>query len=567
VNNVLDGISQKVRTATVTTAVRQRPLDSMKSKERSRSSSGNRKGRKNSGRSTRGKKKRKGKERKKEGGDDKKKSPRRNTKRTKPKSKKNEKSSAPSKTVGTESEIIDPESASDKPSSQSRDSRGSSSKPSSQSRDSRGSSSKTSSKTRDSEKLDSDDEDALERLLSPEAEDPRYEQLMKDTDDEADLSADQENEDEDEEDSVYDPEDEHIERPENENIDPTQTRPSGHRIIFLRHAVSINNHYSLKHAQTKVTKAKAGGATPRKTHWGRFLGGALSGVLRVYKANKRVCLKEPCLCLPYDLDEKKGHTLVNKSKCSKFTEEMNKMRDCLLTESGETEAIQVGKSVRRLLANTTVTKFLVSPLRRTIETMLAAFGPTVAGSIQVMPDLHEAVASLSDWAYSRKNTWGFVQAYKAKMESENRKFSNATFQALKDQLLSDEYRDELIASYPGWPKPDREKIIQKNKTGKKAKRFSEGFHERMRGLRKKLLAMPPGTYVIVSHGGIGSYFFPKKLLQNLAVVSAELNGNLKNDLVMHSFEAATSMLPDDNLPGWRKTERRITQRVVDVTPR
>lgn len=315
-----------------------------------------------------------------------------------------------------------------------------------------------------------------------------------------------------------------------------ETWSSGHKIIYMRHAMSVNNNFGN--------------------------GWDLRRLYKGYRAATDSC-QDTCACLPYFADDA-GE--LNGSSCSEQGEWRNQLRDCLLSPYGEKRAMKIGWQVRRVLDanNITVQKFLVSPARRTLQTLLVLFRHLISTNVEVVPHLHEALLSRSDLAYDGETAWRFLQALQKHFKDGDRSVvSDSTMAEFKGQLTNENYTEELQASYDiaDDGNPVHEKVKEKTSEGHQIS-FTRFFHKRMAILRKKLLAMPLGTYVIISHGGIGQYFFPGRKLLNLGVIIGDLNGNENSEKIFHNYTTASEVWQNGfagfgrqklKLPGWRSS--------------
>eukprot|EP00931_Biecheleriopsis_adriatica_P045571 TRINITY_DN26099_c0_g1_i1.p1 TRINITY_DN26099_c0_g1~~TRINITY_DN26099_c0_g1_i1.p1 ORF type:complete len:378 (+),score=59.00 TRINITY_DN26099_c0_g1_i1:136-1269(+) len=329
-------------------------------------------------------------------------------------------------------------------------------------------------------------------------------------------------------------------------------------LVFVRHGVSLNNVFS--EAGFENTRAMANVAFAAED-----IGFTGAVNTRFQKGYNKVCIADQ-LCGGYFGFEP-----------SSLKWEIKKAsQDCLLHPDGEAGAAALHDSLRAVLPMDAFTGgFYVSPLRRTLETLLRAFGGFMhqGDLVQVQPWAHETWKSMSDYAYSGTRTAHFLARYAPRAN-----VPRTVVQQLKHQLLMlGKWTKKWASSTPQdstVPEPvdveqegstdDRNlfPFYPKNPVGIlfEGKRM---LQQRMTILRRWMKTLKPGKrYVLVSHGNVGKSLFKpyapagtKGRMENLGVIVARFNPASADAedaaAFFNSVQTGKDAWGCKALPGWR----------------
>mmetsp|Transcript_13256 Transcript_13256/g.35500 ORF Transcript_13256/g.35500 Transcript_13256/m.35500 type:complete len:486 (-) Transcript_13256:123-1580(-) len=297
-------------------------------------------------------------------------------------------------------------------------------------------------------------------------------------------------------------------------------------IIFVRHGLSLNNMIGRERNNFTKNIAAIGKIAIKEKlalieddysiNWKLdSTSGFKSGYQHVANVDK--------LCGPYG--EGCSSSLVWEIK--------NMSRDCLLHNVGEEAAIELQRHLHNVLPeDLPIAGFFTSPLRRTIETLIAAFSDLIlkqpTAVVGVQPWIHERYASDSDLGHDGAIVAKFVDVYlRHRGHTEPRLIE--VCENLKAQLirlgnwvqkyaatnpsaneLPELHNERSTNSYPLYPRDGRGRLFEPE----------ERFQKRMNIVRQWLTNLRPGErYVLVAHGEIAKGLFQRKL-NNLAVVVA-----------------------------------------------
>lgn len=342
-----------------------------------------------------------------------------------------------------------------------------------------------------------------------------------------------------------------------------QLRPGESEVIFLRHGWSLNN----KFGDNKVKNVAAVGKVMAKNvfhdlvanmgidydptkHWN-------SNSDSAFKAGYEMACDTFELCGDY-----------SSSKSSMNWEISRWSRDSLLHPvDGEEEALRLGQLLHRLLPPSFISAVFVSPLRRTLQTALAAFGPfMMPTNSAVVPWLHERYKSQSDLGNDGPMNAVFLERYAQHLvRSRGAPDYSATVQALKNGLetLGADWVDNYGSVQPKLPQPERPIKTPSAATMRYYPTAgSSGYEEdknslakRMVVLREFLKSLPPGgRYVLVSHGGVCEALFGHGKVENLALVTGRYfpgTADPRTPSFFHEVALARDRWQTPELAGWR----------------
>jgi len=288
-------------------------------------------------------------------------------------------------------------------------------------------------------------------------------------------------------------------------------------IVFVRHGLSLNNMIGKQKRQlvkNVVAIGKVNFVGDEKQWKAESSSAFKSGYQQVAHIDH--------LCGPY----------LRGQQSSLAWEIMNKSRDCLLHKRGELSAFELGQQLLQILPNDlAIESFFVSPLRRTIETLLATFSQIITAkpstSVHIQPWIHERYKSDSDLAYDGETVAGFVEAYLTHLGDISprlREIGESLKAELKD--LGD-WVDKFGSINPpasglkveNERTPDNYPLYKRDRFGRLYE-SERRLGKRVIIIRQWLKNLKPGKrYVLVCHGEISGALFQRKL-GNLGVVVA-----------------------------------------------
>mmetsp|Transcript_86537 Transcript_86537/g.269329 ORF Transcript_86537/g.269329 Transcript_86537/m.269329 type:complete len:479 (+) Transcript_86537:74-1510(+) len=332
-------------------------------------------------------------------------------------------------------------------------------------------------------------------------------------------------------------------------------------LIFVRHGLSLNNVYR-EHGVSNTLSVVRHLAMMHINLGGEDMHWDLNDPSRFRSGYERVCHVEK-LCGDY-----------SEGSPSRLAWEIDRAsRDCLLHPLGEELAFDLGELLARIVpADAKIQGFYASPLRRTIETLLAASGPLAlhypSASVAVQPWAHERYNTRSDWAQSGSLTARFAQRYGTRLGDRLTPALESAIANLSRQLeaLGDwpngygSSRPQLEVRTVDASDPDAFPFYPAGKVTLAEPRAK--LQERMVILRRWLKNLEPGRrHVLVAHGGIGEALFGRHApdgrgkLENLGVALARFrpgDADAEDDKAFFSEVAlARDRWDCDLIPGWK----------------
>jgi len=355
-------------------------------------------------------------------------------------------------------------------------------------------------------------------------------------------------------------------------------------IVFMRHGVSLNNVFTDEPMANLVGMGRAFvvGSDGEVGTKDKF---ASSDTL-YQQGYAKVC--DENICGPYTGDRSVESLL--QFELDSFSQ------DSLLHPSGEVEAEGLKNTLSQILPPGTIHGFYSSPLRRTLQTLLAAWpthfatpDTTDAPNVHVQPWLHERYNSRSDLALDGKSSAGFLdKLFQAKKKEDSWTSSSVLFQASVESAI--ETMQMELTELGDWtgkagldhPTPGTTKVHEvheentamfykitravSNVKGGFLKEAKKDLRNRMTILRRWMKLLPAGNrYVLSSHGNVGKALFESyasesggvKLANNGILVARFKPGTADATKSEEFFDKGTVKLAReawncDDLPGWEK---------------
>jgi len=335
-------------------------------------------------------------------------------------------------------------------------------------------------------------------------------------------------------------------------------------IVFVRHGVSLNNVFKDAPATNVLLaagiKRRLAMGSTEEVHWN------IASASKFERGYEQVCHGDG-LCGNYS----------SLAPSSLNWEMSRSSRDCLLHPDGEAIALELQRTLLGILPeDLQLHGFFVSPLRRTLQTLLAAFGGMLQRAppgtpVAVQPWMHERYKSLSDLASDGELNARFLDRYLEHIEKAlGQQGLRGAVDSLQQGLrtLGTDWVDKLGRTHPNTTA--LEAPIDSAHAGSMGggtmpfypRTWYNTYYEsdaqvqaRMTVLRRWLKLLPPGRrYVLVGHGNVGLALFERKL-ENLAVVTARFRPSSAKAEdgagFFHDVKLGRERWHCSKLPGWR----------------
>lgn len=335
-------------------------------------------------------------------------------------------------------------------------------------------------------------------------------------------------------------------------------------IVFVRHALSLNNMFKESVARNVWSAAKLNGyqafdlkgpSKAAEKNW------KLSSASKFKSGYAKACHVQQ-LCGNYSED---NFSSIN-------WELWRNSRDCLLHPEGEESSEQLGRSLSQLVPpDMRIDGFYASPLRRTLQTLLAVFGDIIShrpqSQVGIQPWAHEQYKSESDLANDGDMNANFLDRYVAHLDAEaiRQPLPSRAISSLQRGLntLGKKWVREYGRAHPRGTGVDAP--LSANDTDAEPfypLSWASTYHEskaqlaqRMIILRRWLKQLPTGgRYVLVAHGGISKALFGRKL-DNLGVAVARFHRDADTEDAKTFFsdvQLAREHWSCSKIPGWYK---------------